>query len=176
MSQYKRENFDEAVVLLKKARQEDPNSSLAAYYLGITYKQLQDYKLAKEQLTDAVTLTPKIKEALVELVEVLYQLGETSEAKSYIATAEKENIKPSQTAFLKGLVLLKAGENMDAITAFENAKAIDPTLAQAADYQIGIAHLKEKRFAEAKKVFHEIIILDPNSDLASFSSEYMEAL
>lgn len=173
---YKKENFDEAVVLLKKARQEDPNSSLAAYYLGITYKQLQDYKLAKGQLTDAVTLTPKIKEALVELIEVLYQLGEIEEAKSYIATAERENIKPSQVAFLKGLVLLKAGENMDAITAFENAKVIDPSLAQAADYQVGIANLKEKRFAEAKKVFHEIIILDPNSDLAGLSNEYMEAL
>ena len=65
---YRQENFDEALPILQKARKEDPSSSLAAYYLGITYKQLQDYKSAKPNLIDAVTLTPKIKEALVELV------------------------------------------------------------------------------------------------------------
>ena len=41
---YRQENFDEALPILQKARKEDPSSSLAAYYLGITYKQLQDYK------------------------------------------------------------------------------------------------------------------------------------
>ncbi|MDD5310267.1 MAG: tetratricopeptide repeat protein, partial [Candidatus Omnitrophica bacterium] len=173
---YKQENYDEAASVLKQARGKDPNSSLAAYYLGITCKQLQDYKEAKKHLIDAVTLTPRIKEALVELVEVLYQLGDLKEAKEYIAVAERESIRPSQTAFLKGLVLLKDNDNTGAIAAFEDAKKLDPSLSQASDYQIGIANLKEKRFAEAKKVFHEIIILDPNSDLASFSSEYMEAL
>ncbi len=173
---YKQENFDEALPVLKKAKEEDPKSALAAYYLGITYKQLQNYKEAKIQLIDAVSLTPKIKEALMELVEVLYQLNELNEAKSYIEIAEKENIKPTQVAFLKGLVLLKNGENLDAITAFEKAKELDNTLTQAAEYQIGLANLKEKRFQEAKKAFKDIIVLDPNSDLAQLSNEYMEAL
>jgi len=62
---YRQENYDEAAVVLRKARKEDPSSSLAAYYLGITYKQLQDYRQAKTQLIDAVTITPRIKEALV---------------------------------------------------------------------------------------------------------------
>ena len=176
ISLYKQENFDEALILLKKARQEQPSSSLAAYYLGITYKQLQNYKEAKVQLIEAVSLTPKIKEALLELVEVLYQLGELNEAKTYIEIAERENIKPPQIAFLKGLVLLKNGENLEAIEAFENAKELDKTLAQAADYQIGLANLKQKRFEEAKKAFKDIIVLDPNSDLAALSNEYMEAL
>ncbi len=173
---YKQENFDEALPVLKKVREEDPKSSLAAYYLGITYKQLQDYKEAKKQLIDATSLTPKIKEALLELVEVFYQLGEFKEAKSYIEVAERENIKPPQIAFLKGLVLLKNGENLDAITAFEKAKELDGALTQAAEYQIGLANLKEKRFQEAKKAFKDIIVFDPNSDLAQLSNEYMEAL
>ncbi len=176
ISLYKQENYDEALLLLRKALEEDPNSSLAAYYLGITYKQVQNYKEAKEQLINAVSLTPKIKEALLELVEVLYQLGELNKAKSYIEIAEKENIKPPQIAFLKGLVLVKNGENLDAITAFERAKELDNTLTQAAEYQIGLANLKQKRFEEAKKAFKDIIVLDPNSDLAQLSNEYMEAL
>ncbi|MFA6355506.1 MAG: tetratricopeptide repeat protein [Candidatus Omnitrophota bacterium] len=173
---YKQENFDEAAAALKKVRETDPKSSLAAYYLGITYKQLQDYKQAKEQLIDSVTLTPRIKEALLELVEVLYQLGDLKEARSYLEVAERENVKPAQTAFLKGLVLLKDNDNEAAVTAFQNAKALDSSLAQSADYQIGLANIKQKKFDEAKKVFKEIIFLDPNSDIAGLSNEYIEAL
>ena len=173
---YKQESYDEALTFLQKAKKEDPKSSLAAYYLGITYKQLQNYKEAKTHLKDAVTLTPKIKEALLELTEVLYQLNELEEAKKYVEIAEKESIKPAQTAFLKGLILLKEGSNLEAVEAFKKAKEIDPALQQTADYQIGIAYLKEKKFEEAKGVFREVIVQDPNTDLAAFANRYVEAL
>jgi len=173
---YKQENFDEALPLLQQAQKEDPTSSLAAYYLGITYKKLQNYKEAKTYLIDAVSLTPKIKEALVELIETLYQLDETKEAQKYIEVAETEKIKEAETAFLKGLVLLKEGNNLGAVAAFEKAKQLDGSISQAADYQIGVAYLKEKKFKEAKDVFKDVIVLDPNSNLADFSNEYIKAI
>ncbi len=176
ISLYRQESYDEAVTLLQKARKEDPSSSLAAYYLGITYKKLQNYKEAKIHLVDAVSLTPKIKEALLELIETLYQLGETKEAEKYIEVAEAGKIKESETAFLKGLVLLKDGDNLGAVAAFENAKKLDSSVSQAADYQIGLAYLKEKRFKEAKGVFKDVMVLDPNSNLADFSDEYVKAI
>ncbi|KPK42596.1 MAG: hypothetical protein AMJ78_01930 [Omnitrophica WOR_2 bacterium SM23_29] len=173
---YKQENYDEALSILQKARELEPDSSLAAYYLGITYKQLQDYKNAKSHLIDAVSLTPKIKEALLELVDVLYQLGELNNAKRYIGLAEREDVKPAQIAFLKGLVLLKEGDNLDAVEAFEKAKELDSSLQQSADYQIGLAYLKEKKFEEAKEVFREVIVLEPNTDLAAFANRYIDAI
>lgn len=176
ISFYRQENFDEALPVLQKARKEDPSSSLAAYYLGITYKQLQDYEAAKGHLVDAVTLTPKIKEAMVELIDVLYQRGELKEADKYIGIAEKEDIKPAQVAFLKGLVLMKEDKNLDAIDAFKKAKELDSSLTSAADYQTGLAYLKEKKFKEAQGVFKEVIVLDPNSNLSDFSEEYMNAI
>lgn len=176
ISLYRQENYDEALPLLQKARRENPSSSLAAYYLGITYKKLQNYKEAKAYLIDAVSLTPKIKEALLELIETLYQLGETKEAEKYIEIAETGKIKEAQTAFLKGLVLLKGGDNLGAVAAFEKAKQLDSSVSQAADYQIGLAYLKEKRFKEAKSVFRDVIVLDPNSNLADFSDEYVKAI
>ena len=99
---YKHENYEEAVKLLKGARSKDPDSSLAAYYLGITYKHLQDYKKARPNLEAAVKLKPPIKGALIELIDLLYKLGETKEAKKWINVAEKEDIRPAQIAFLKG--------------------------------------------------------------------------
>lgn len=72
IGQYKHENYDEALITLKKAREDYPQSSLAAYYLGLTYKQLQDYNQAISYLKDAVTFPPKIKGAMLELIDCLY--------------------------------------------------------------------------------------------------------
>lgn len=62
---YKHENYDEAIGVLKKARLEEPQSTLAAYYLGLTYKQTQDYNAAVPHLRDAITMSPKIIGALI---------------------------------------------------------------------------------------------------------------
>ncbi|MEW6675023.1 MAG: hypothetical protein AB1348_03240 [Nitrospirota bacterium] len=53
---YKDENFEEALESFIKAREEDPSSSVAAFYLGLTYKQLLNYKEAAVNFRDAVTL------------------------------------------------------------------------------------------------------------------------
>jgi len=48
----------------------------------MTYKQMMDYPKALENFRDAVTLTPKIKQALIELIDVAVQLQKLEEAKS----------------------------------------------------------------------------------------------
>ncbi len=176
IAQYKHENYDEALALLKKAREEAPESTLASYYLGLAYKQIQDYKNAVPCLRDAVTYSPKIKGALIELIDCLYQRGELEEAKKWLVEAEKEGIRPAQTAFLKGLVLVKDGDETGAVAAFENAKALDKAMAQACDYQIGICYLKEKKFTDARKAFEEVVLVDPSTNMASFANEYMDVL
>lgn len=177
IEQYKQENFVEAVKSLKKARQEDPNSSAAAFFLGLAYKQLLDFKEALANLRDAVTLKPRIKEALVELIEVLYELyeeGSFEEARKWIEVAEKEDIYPAKTAFLKGLILQKAGENLKAIASFEKAKRFDKTLTQSADIQIAMCYIQEKNLKKAGERFKAAIQFDPQSDLASFARQYQD--
>jgi len=48
INEYKEENYEEAVEALIKARNEDPKSSVAAFFLGLTYKQVMDYPKAFE--------------------------------------------------------------------------------------------------------------------------------
>jgi len=176
IEEYKDENFEEALEILIKSRKEDPTSSMAAFYLGLTYKQLMNYKDAASNFRDAVTLKPSVKEAVVELIEVLYNLGELQEAKKWLDIAERGNIKPAQTAFLKGLILLKEDNNLEAIKEFEKSKEIDKTLTQAADFQIGIAYVKEKKLSEAKEKFRAIAIVSPESGLGAFAREYEDAI
>ena len=171
IEQYKQENYIEAINILEKARKEDPNSSAAAFFLGLSYKQMLDYQKALEHLRDAVTLTPRIKEALVEIVEVLYQIyevGKPEEAEKWIKVAEEEKIFPAKIAFLKGLLLQKEGKNLEAVESFEKAKGLDKTLAQSADIQIALCYLKEKDLKKAKGRFQIAVQHDPQSDLGRF--------
>ena len=176
IGQYKHENYDEAEITLKQARKENPKSTLAAYYLGLTYKQMQNYKKAVKNLRDAVTHSPKIKGALIELIDSLYQIGKLDEAKKWIKEAENEGIRPAQTAFLKGLVLLKDEDTQGAIAAFENAKELDKSMTQPCDYQIGMASLKARKYSDARRAFEQVVIEDPSSYMANFASEYMDAI
>lgn len=173
---YQKENYDEAIETLKKVRSEDPASTRAAYYLGLAYKRTENYQAAKTQLLDAVTHSPKIKEALLELIEVFLQLGQTDEAEHWIAVSEELGFRPAQTAFLKGMVLGKAGKNEQAIKAFENAMALDVKLKQPSEYQIGMIRLKKNDLTNAQKAFQDVQTMDPNSDLASYANEYLKAI
>lgn len=176
IGQYKHENYDEALITLKKAREEDAASTLAAYYLGLTYKQLQNYDSAVSNLRDAVTFSPKIKGALIELIDCLYQLDRLDEAKKWVDEAESAAIRPAQVAFLKGLILMKDEKPEQAIEAFRNAGRLDPSMSQACDYRIGVANLKLKKFTEARDVFRQVIITDPNSTMANYANEYINAI
>jgi len=149
---------------------------VAAFFLGMAYKQTMEYEKAFGNLKDAVTLTPRIKEALTEIVDVAMQIGEIGEAKKWIGVAEKANISPAKIAFLKGLVLTEEGKNKEAAESFEKAKAIDPKISQAADIQIALSYMRGRELKKAKKRFESAIVNDPQSDLAGFARQYLAAV
>ena len=92
IEEYKAENYEEAVDILLAVRYEQPASSIAAFYLGLTYKQMREYKLAERNLREAITLSPPVKDAYLELAEVLYTLDVLGEAKEWVAKSEQEGI------------------------------------------------------------------------------------
>ena len=175
IDQYRQENYEEAVDILQKARKEDPRSTRAAFFLGLAYKQVMDYPKAVENLRDAVTLAPRIKEALVELVDVLYRIpgkAALDEAKKWIKIAETERIFPAKIAFLKGMLLQREGKNREAIRAFEQSKSLDPAYAQSAEFQIAQCYVRERDLKKAKERFAAAIRYNPQTDLAGFARQY----
>lgn len=172
MKEFKEENYEEAIQHFLEARKLEPTSSTVAFYLGLTYKLTENYKAAVPHLKDAVTFTPRVKEAVVELIDALYQTDDLKEANKWIEVGEKENIQPARIQFLKGLVLAKEGRYMEAVTAFEKAKSIDPSMAQAAEFQIAAALTKEGKLKEAQKRFKSTITLDPTTDMATYAKDY----
>jgi tetratricopeptide (TPR) repeat protein len=174
--QYQLENYEEAVHVLTQVMASNRSSSAAAFFLGMAHKQVMDYPKAVDSLQDAVTLSPPIKEALIELVDALYQMDRLDEARKWLAVAEKEGVSPARAAFLKGLVFSKANDNPAAISAFEDAKRIDPTLSQAAEFHIGVSYMKDRKLDKAKERFQAVVQHDALSDLAAFARQYQSVL
>jgi len=172
LKDFKEENYEEALESFLWARKLEPTSSSVAFYVGLTYKIMENNKEAVPYLRDAVTFTPKVKEALVELIDVLYQIDNIKEAKEWIEVGEKEGIQPARIQFLKGLILIKEGKYMEAVPAFEKAKSLDPSMAQTAEFQIASAYTREGKLKEAQKRFKSTISLDPNTDTATYARDY----
>lgn len=172
--QYQQENLEEAIEILTKAREADSSSSMAAFVLGMAYKRTNDLPHAEKNLRDAVTLTPPIKEAYVELIDVLYQQNKLDDARKYLAIAQSENILPAKIAFLEGLILLKENKNNDAVISFEKSKRLDKSFAQAADFQIGMAYMKDGKLSKARESLNLSITQNPVSDLAGFARQYQD--
>jgi Tfp pilus assembly protein PilF len=176
IEEYHEENYEEAVEILSQARKREPESSVAAFFLGMAYKQTMDFPKAFDNFRDAATHAPRIKEALIELLAMALHLDKFEEGKKWIEVAEEEEIFPAKTAFLKGQLLSKEGLNMEAAKAFEKAKEIDPSISQTAELQIALCYMKEKNFEEAKKRMDATVLIDPQSDLASFARNYQNLL
>lgn len=174
IEQYKEENYEEAAEILTKVRRQDPQSSPAAFFLGLTYKQIMDYPNALKNFRDAVTLTPKIKEAIVELVDMAIQLKKLEEAKKWIDVAEKEDMFAPKMAFLRGQLLATEGKNLEAIKAFAKARALDKSLSQAAEFQIALCYMREKNLKKAKERFQAAVLQDPETDMATFARQYQD--
>lgn len=172
LEELKNENYEEALEYFLQAYKLEPKSSKIAFYVGLSYKLIGEPKKSIPYLKEALTLTPKVKEALVELIDALYATDNLEEAKEWIAFGEKEMIDPAKVQFLKGLVLSKQRNYKEAISAFEKAKSLDPTISQACELQIGLASAREGRLKEAKERFRAAISLDPTTDIASYAKDY----
>ncbi len=176
LKEFREENYEEALEYFKKARQADPESTRVAFYLGLTYKQMEYYEEAVPCLREAVTKTPKISEALIELIDALIQTDKTKEAEEWIAVGEKEGVQPARLQFLKGQVYAKESRFDEAIEAFNKAKNIDPSLTQIADFQAANALMREGRLKEAQSRLRAASLLNPNSDIGVFAKEYERLL
>jgi hypothetical protein len=174
---YEHENYEEALVPLQELRINEPQSPIIAYYLGMTLKQLQRYDEARPHLEAAAVCTPRINNAIPELIDLLYKLDKFDEAIKWIDKAEKDEISPAQITFMKGLILLKENKDIDTIiAAFDKAQSLDEQMAGVVKYYKGIAYMQAKDFSKANNVFKDVVIATPGQGLASYANEYMDTI
>lgn len=175
IDEYNRENYEEAIALLAKVRQTDPQSAEAAFYLGMAYRQTNDVENAFRQFSAAVELKPLTDNAILQLIEVATLSNRLLVADKWIAIAEESKVYPARVAFLKGSVLMKEEKYDAAVAAFETAKRLDPTYAQSADFQIGVCYMQQRQYARARDLFQAAVTRDPLSDMAEYARRYQDS-
>ncbi len=172
LKELQQENYEEALAYFLKAREADRTSSRIAYQIGLTYKVMEKYNEAIPYFRDAATLTPRIDDAVVELVDVLYHTGNLAEAQKWIEVGDKGGINTARFNFLKGMVFAKAKKPDEAIQSFETAKKLDPKLSQQAELQIAGIYTEQGKYKEAQSRLRATINLDPATDAALYARDY----
>lgn len=172
ITEYNGENYEEALQLLLDARGVEGRTSLNDYYTGLCQKETGSYADSVESFTGAVQGTPPVKDAAVELVAALVNLDRNEDAMRWVSWAEKEQVKPSEIAYLKGLILTKQKRHAEAIAAFNAAKTGNKENDQQADLQIAVAYAQQGKTQEARQSLKAIITRYPGTDVAEFATEY----
>lgn len=75
VKEFNQENYEEALPYFLQAREAEKGSSRIAFYVGLTYKFMEKYHEAIPYFKDAATLSPRVDDAVVELVDVQYHTG-----------------------------------------------------------------------------------------------------
>ncbi len=176
IAEYRQQNYEESFDSMRKALVAVPYSSLSEYYLGMTYKYLQDYEQARRHIRLAYYMLPEIREAGLELAELDYYLGIYDEALEILAVAEQDNFRPGQTMYMKGLVLMAVGRNDEAMDAFASAGSLSPELTDVSTYQTGLALLNEDRLDESEGEFRKLESVSSDTDMGAFARSYIERI
>jgi tetratricopeptide (TPR) repeat protein len=172
---YNQESYEEAITVLTRARQEDPASAEAAFYLGMAYRQSNDIPNAHRQFKEAVTLKPLSDNAILELIETSTLMNDFDTAREWIGIAEQHNVYHARVAFLKGTSLAKQGKIEEAIAAYETCKKLDASYTQSADVQIGVCYMNQRKFALARERFQAAVTQDPLTSMAENARRYQDA-
>lgn len=126
ITDYKAENFEEALPALLKAYKETPSSPQTTYYIGLTYKELLNYARAKTYLEKTIELKPSMTEAYIPLAEVLYSQGQARDAEGTLKESRSKGVTSARGSYMMGLILLDRGKKKEARVEFQNAIALEP--------------------------------------------------
>ena len=176
IADYKDENYEEAAYSLLKALNENPRSSVAAYYAGLAYKEMLDYEKAGLYLERALEIDQSMGKAWLNLGEVLYRQERFKEAELSLGKAEALGTLPVYRLYLQGLVSLKMGDYDDAIDRFNLLISQDPAYRQTATYLIGRARLAVGDDGEAAGLFREAISIAPGTPVAVKAAKRLKDL
>lgn len=176
ITEFRAENYEEALGFFEQAYKNDPKDPNITLYIGLTRREMQDYPEAVKAFKETLALNPKAPDVKYLLGDALYGMGNYEEALGVTDEAIKDGSKPAQSAYLKGMILVKLKRNAEAVQAFNKAEELDPSLMQQADFQIAAVYVQEKDYKKAKDIFKGLITKDPTSDWAAFSKDYLEAL
>lgn len=168
-----REQFAQALPVLKAAAKENPSSDVAHANLGTDYLKLGENEDAVHELEIAAKLNPSNGESQSNLGQALTSSGRAAEAAKAFGKAVALEPDNSDLRYNWAAVLMDAGDADGA------AKALAPVRGQQTTPQVrellGEIAEKQGRFLDAVQHFQDAARLDPSeANLYLLSMEYLK--
>lgn len=134
---------------------------------GVAALERYDYKTAAALFRDALRLDPSVAFAHLNLAIALHYDGDPEAASKEAMVAAKAMPREPRAWFVAGLAARAAGNDVEALTAFEQVVKLDPSDV-ATLINIGQVHLETGRYAEAIDSLAKAAAAEPFNATAAY--------
>ncbi len=150
---------------LERAITLDATAGTYRRQLGKLFFQARDFAPAREQLEQAVRLTPGDSDAWALLVEILGAQGDTTAANRALADGLKQCPQSPVLHYTAGHRLSEAGRFAAAITELKAAQALRPNEVNAG-IDLAMIYFRDERIEEAVAELQAVLAAQPGHPLA----------
>lgn len=169
VSLIKEGNDKEAMRLLRKVLEIEPEHAEAHALLGHQALLAERYEEAERHLQHAASYNPADYSLQMDLGELYYQLGEPELARQAFSQAARTSVRHSDPQAWLGLMAYEAGDMAGAARCLERAVQLDPTHAIARYYLAQVAFQLNDPL-RANYQLQVVKQLQPTADLERFES------
>jgi serine/threonine protein kinase len=161
-----RGRFDEALARFDRALALDPRFAGAHPHRGqVLLQQKKQYEGAAAALRRAAELDPSRTLSHSTLAHAYHLLGKKEEAEASFARALTAKPHPAVALADMGHFLLLQGKPAEALPFLQEAYRQQPNRREAAG-NLAVALVRVRNLAEAERMFHRVVSLEPNDALA----------
>ena len=173
---FNEEGYEEAISLLKKVRGRYARTAEVQYYLGLSYKALEEYNMAIEHLERAAKRSSELPNIHLHIAQSQFFSGKYDKALRTTAQAIKSSDNPGEAFFLKAIILFRKADYSTAIREFDRASEASDHLKYQAEYYKAVSYVNLNKFDQAIESYKNVMQLAPDSDLAAFAEQEMRGL
>ena len=171
-SLFKSKKYSEAIDLLDKAIELNPNHLSALFKKGMALYQMRDFKEANDYFSKVIQSDPNHTQALFNKGKTFYKLKKYQDADEHFNQTLKCEANFSKLFYYKGKINLKNNKLNEAIECFD--KSLDGSEhVEESYFNKAIILSKLRKFTESQESFDKAFKLNPN---LKNSTEYRDFL
>jgi tetratricopeptide (TPR) repeat protein len=136
---YDTARYDEALVLLSRVLDKDPQNARAWYYKGLVHLAQKQPELALAPLEKAYELQPKDLFTRYQLGLAYFSVGQYDQAEPLLLEVFAESPGLDGLGFYVGFLRYRQQNYVEAVKAFDTGRVTDPNLRQLTGFYKGLA-------------------------------------
>ncbi len=163
--EFKRKNYEKAIILLKAAESQDPEHLDTKRYLGQAFAKAKKYKDAISRLNKVVDAQPEDKPSLFVIAQCYYEAGQNDRALRIFSHLRPDPSWGPQASLYAGTINTKLRKYDQAQLDFEiglRHENIPTDILLELKYRLASAYTRNQELDRALPLLHEIRAINPN--------------